>query len=205
MNKLAKLAAVALVSSFVLSPIAEARDGFYLAVRGGMVWNNYNNKKDAVSDEALSSIGRVYEFSGAIGYRYKFFRGEIEVVNRDDADEEYINNAGIHSDDFTVGSTSYMLNGYIDFLPNYWISPFITGGIGYSKLELSDTLVDVTPNIHHQWKKSRAFTWQAGAGLSIRINKCLNIDTGYRYWTLGKIHDAEVNAHEWFAGLRFTF
>lgn len=204
MNKLAKLAAVALVSSFILSPAAEARDGFYLAVRGGMVWNNYNNKKDAVSDDALSSIDRVYEFSGAVGYRYKFFRGEFEFVNRDDAEETHTVN-GSPRNEVTLGSNSYMFNGYIDFLPNYWISPFITGGIGYSKIEISAEQLNVTPHIYDKWKKSKAFTWQMGAGLSIRINKCLNIDTGYRYWTLGKIKDAEVNAHEWFAGLRFTF
>lgn len=204
MNKLAKLAAVALVSSFILSPAAEARDGFYLAVRGGMVWNNFNDKKDAVTKDSKTDLGRVNEFSAAVGYRYKFFRGEFEFINRDDTDGEPVSIAGIHVFDMSVGSTSYMFNGYIDFLPNYWISPFITGGIGWSKLELMHDGVG-GGNVSHKWKKDRAFTWQAGAGLSIRINKCLNIDTGYRYWTLGKIEGGEVNAHEWFAGLRFTF
>ena len=204
MNKLAKLAAVALVSSFVLSPAAEARDGFYLAVRGGLVWNNFNSKDDAVTETSQSDVGRANEFSAAVGYRYKFFRGEFEFINRDDTDEPFHDTTGAHTADLSLGSTSYMFNGYIDFLPNYWISPFITGGIGWSKLEFTHKELGILGKTD-KWKRSSAFTWQAGAGLSIRINKCLNIDTGYRYWTLGKIRSAEVNAHEWFAGLRFTF
>ena len=55
-----------------------------------------------------------------------------------------------------------------------------------------------------KWDENK-FSWQIGGGLSIRINKCLNIEGGYRYYTLGKIEGAEVNAHEWYGGIRFTF
>ena len=204
MNKFTKIAAIALASSVALSPVAEARDGFYLGLRGGLVWNNFNSKKDSVTEDSQSDIGRAQEFSAALGYRYKFFRGEFEFINRQDTDEAYIDETGDHTADLSVGSTSYMFNGYLDFLPYYWISPFITGGIGWSKLEFSHKEIGAVGK-KSKWKRSSAFTWNAGAGLSIRINKCLNIDTGYRYWTLGKIKQAEVNAHEWFAGLRFTF
>lgn len=204
MKRMMMLAATALTLSMATAQIAEARDGFYLAARGGLTWNNFNSKDDPVTDSALSSIGRVKMFAGAVGYRYKFFRGEFEFINRDDAEEPYIDGDGDHLNDISVGSTSYMFNGYLDFLPNYWITPYISGGIGWSKLELVDQEVFVGGETN-KYKKSHAFTWQMGAGLSIRLNKCLNIDTGYRYFTLGKIRHAEVNAHEWYAGVRFTF
>lgn len=203
MKRMMMLAATALTLSLATAHVAEARDGFYLAVRGGLTWNNFNSKEDSVAKKALSDIGRVKMFAGAVGYRYKFFRGEFEFINRDDAEEPYIDTAGDHVNDLSVGSTSYMFNGYLDFLPNYWITPYISGGIGWSKLELVDDKLIMKKT--DRYKKSRAFTWQMGAGLSIRLNKCLNIDGGYRYFTLGKIEHAEVNAHEWYAGIRFTF
>jgi len=203
MKKIMTMAAAVMALSLLTSSVAEARDGFYLAARGGLTWNNLNAKDDPVTDDAFSDAGRVGMFSAAVGYRYKFFRGEFEFINRDDAEEPYIRNDGVHTYDVSVKSTSYMFNGYLDFLPNYWISPYIGGGIGWSKLELEHDLILGTS--HEKWKKSRAFTWQMGAGLSIRLNKCLNIDSGYRYFTLGKVRHAEVNAHEWYAGLRFTF
>lgn len=204
MKRMMKVAAIALAISLATATLAEARDGFYLAVRGGLTWNNFNSKSDAVTKEALTDIGRVKMFAGAVGYRYRFFRGEFEFINRDDAEEPYIDAAGAHTNDLTVGSTSYMFNGYLDFLPNYWISPFVSGGIGWSKLELVNKGLGVFGETR-KWRKSAAFTWQLGAGLTIRLNKCLNIDGGYRYFTLGKVNHAEVNAHEWYAGLRFTF
>ena len=202
MKKSLVLACSALALGLALSSAAEARDGFYLTARGGMTWNNFNSKKDAISDKKVTKLDHVGVYSGAVGYKYKYFRGEFEYVWRADA-EEAITEGGIHTADMTVSSQSYMFNAYLDFMPNYWISPYIGGGIGMSKLELEHDGIGIAdPKTH--WNKN-TFTWQIGAGLTIRLNRCLNIDAGYRYYTLGKIEEAEVNTHEWYAGLRFTF
>ena len=185
-----------------LSSVAEARDGFYLTARGGMTWNSLNNKDDSVSAAAVSDLDSVGMFSGAVGYKYKYFRFELEYVSRDDAEEDIISE-GQHQSTMTVSSSSYMFNIYVDLMPNYWISPYFGGGIGYSELEMLNDNVGLTV-ADEKWEENK-FTWQIGGGLSIRINKCLNIDGGYRYYTLGKIEGAEVNAHEWYGGIRFTF
>ena len=200
MQKSLVLACSALALGLALSSMAEARDGFYLTARGGMTWNNFNSKKDAISDKKVTKLDHVGVYSGAVGYKYKYFRGEFEYVWRADA-EEAITTGDIHTADMTVSSKSYMFNAYLDFMPNYWISPYIGGGIGMSKLELEHD--EVGPASQH-WNKN-TFTWQIGTGLTIRLNRCLNIDAGYRYYTLGKIEESEVNTHEWYAGLRFTF
>ncbi len=181
---------------------AQARDGFYLTGRGGMTWNNLNSKKDSVADDKVSKLDHVSVYSGAIGYKYKYFRGELEYVWRDDA-EEAITTDGLYSADMTVSSESYMFNVYLDFMPNYWISPYLSAGIGMSQLEMVNKTVGLAGQTE-KWEKD-TFTWQAGAGLTLRLNRCLNIDAGYRYYTLGKIENAEVNTHEWYAGIRFTF
>ncbi len=184
-----------------VSSVAEARDGFYLAARGGMTWNSLNNKDDDVTKAAVSDLDSVGMYSGAVGYKYKYFRAELEYVARDDAEEDVIS-TGQHTSTATVSSTSYMLNLYVDLMPNYWISPYFGGGIGMSELEFVNE--KAVGGSSEKWDENK-FSWQIGGGLSIRINKCLNIDGGYRYYTLGKIEGAEVNAHEWYGGIRFTF
>lgn len=197
-----KIACSAMALVVALSATAEARDGFYLAGRGGMTWNNLNGKDDSIADDKVSKLDHVGVYSGAIGYKYKYFRGELEYVWRDDAEEPIITE-GDHTSDMTVSSESYMFNMYLDFMPNYWISPYLSGGIGMTKLEMVNKGVGLYAS-NEKWEKD-SFSWQIGAGLTIRLNRCLNIDAGYRYYTLGKIEDAEVNTHEWYGGIRFTF
>lgn len=194
---LAFAAAIVLVSS-----VAEARDGFYLTARGGMTWNHLNSKEDSVATGGVSDVDSVGVFGAAIGYKYGFFRGEFEFVNRKDAEED-IKSGSIVTSTMTVSSTSYMLNGYIDFMPNYWISPYVSAGIGFSDLQIENDNVGFL--YEDESYDDFEFTWQIGGGLTLRINRCLNIDGGYRYYTLGKVEGAEVNTHEWYAGIRFTF
>lgn len=203
MKKGLVLACSAMALTIAMSSVAEARDGFYLTARGGMAWNHLNSKEDSVATAGVSDLDSVGVFGGAIGYKYKYFRGELEYVSRQDAEED-IKSGGVGvTSTMTVSSTSYMFNLYFDFMPNYWISPYVSGGIGISELELNnDNVGFANPDENHEETK---FTWQVGGGLTIRINRCLNIDGGYRYYTLGKIEGAEVNTHEWYAGIRFTF
>ncbi len=191
--------AVALVLG--LSNVAEARDGFYLTARGGMTWNNLNSKDDSITAAKISDLDSVSMYSGAIGYKYKYFRAELEYISRGDAEEDIID-AGVYNSTVTVSSKSYMLNMYVDLMPNYWISPYFGGGIGYTELEMVNDNAGYAYD--EKWEESK-FSWQIGAGLTLRINRCLNIDAGYRYHTLGKIEGAEINAHEWYGGIRFTF
>ncbi len=201
MKKALVTACSALALTVALSSVAEARDGFYLTARGGMTWNNLNTKDDAITAAKISDLDSVAMYSGAIGYKYRYFRAELEYVSRDDAEEDIVSR-GIHTSTATISSQSYMLNIYVDLMPNYWISPYFGGGIGYSELEMVNE--NAFSGESEKWEENK-FSWQIGGGLSIRINKCLNIDGGYRYYTLGKIEGAEVNAHEWYGGIRYTF
>ena len=196
------LAGITMAICLITGTVAQARDGFYLAARGGMTWMNLNNNDDSVSQKADLSFDPVAMYSGAIGYKYKYFRGEIEYVVRDGAEETLVTGTPLGSTSSTseVEASSIMLNAYIDFMPNYWISPYITGGIGYSEITFS-----FEEDSGERSYDDNKFSWQAGAGLTLRINKCLNVDGGYRYYTLGKIEDGEVNGHEWYVGIRFTF
>lgn len=193
--------ASALVLSSAIAGSASARDGFYVAFRGGVTNTNMNDVSESSTTTAKADIDfdNVWMMSGAVGYRYSYFRTELEYSYREDHEEEVT--AGVSS---KFGSENLMLNAYLDFMPNYVISPYIMGGIGFSKIKL-DTSSVVGPYTVTNSNDETNFTWSLGAGLTIRLNKCVNFDGGYRYIDMGDIDSANVNAHEWYFGLRYTF
>lgn len=199
--------ASALVLTMAVSATAEARDGFYIAVRGGISDYNLNAKDDNATSTAKVDFNTVWNVSGALGYKYKYFRIEGEYTYRNDDDDSYTETfgSGDTAIDIThhtsLESDTFMANVYLDVMPNYWISPYFSGGIGITRLTLKNQ--DVGGDAQN-WDKDN-FTWQLGAGLSLRLNRCLNLDAGYRYVDMGEIDDADVNAHEWYGGLRYTF
>lgn len=200
MNKkfLTAVSAIALTACVAVD--AQARDGFYLAVRGGMTDPNMNASEDSVTKSAAVDLDTVWFVSGAFGYKWRYFRTEFEYTYRDDYSDSEDLGSGLRANT-DLEATSYMINGYIDFLPNYVVSPYITGGLGYTNLKLSHRATNVRAL---NWDENN-FTWMLGAGLSLRLNKCLNLDAGYRYLDMGDIDKANMNAHEYYAGLRYTF
>ncbi len=202
MTKKFLMAASALVlASFVTVSAAEARDGLYLSVKGGRTNPNMNSKKDSFYDKAAIDFDDVWFVSGAFGYRWKYFRAELEYTYRDDYSERVAGTLPGTMREASLEAQSYMVNGYIDLMPNYILSPYISGGLGYTDLTMTTRATGGNPR---SWDENN-FTWSLGGGLSIRLNKCLNFDFGYRYLDMGSIDEAEVNAHEYYAGLRYTF
>lgn len=195
---LAAVSAMVLTIATVCS--AQARDGFYLAVRGGGTNPNMNSDKDSITAKAVVDFDDVWFVSGAFGYRWGYLRTELEYTYRDDYEDSVTVRPGFTSDS-ALEASSYMANAYIDFMPNYIISPYISGGIGYTKLKLSTRSTGGRPR---SWDETN-FTWSLGGGISLRLNKCLNLDAGYRYLDMGSIENANVNAHEYYMGLRYTF
>ena len=203
MKKTLVCAVSALVLGLALAPVAEARDGVYVAVRGGISDQNIKDAKDSAMDDALDELDSVGMVSGAIGYKYSYFRAELEYTWRDDYSDNRYMVGGLLNEE--LKSSSYMLNAYVDFMPEYIVSPYISGGIGYTDIEVNETTIDTAfGKSKYTWDKN-AFTWSLGAGATLRINRCLNLDAGYRYLNYGKIEGARMKSHEWYGGLRYTF
>lgn len=192
--------ATALLLSTVIAGTAAARDGWYAAIRGGITNSNLNDIDDSATTTAAVDFDNVWMMSGAIGYRYSYFRAELEYTYREDHEETSAR--GGSGTEF--GAQNLMLNGYFDFLPNYVISPYISGGIGWSQISMDVFSTNFGQRITEN-NDSDNFTWSLGAGMTIRVNRCLNIDAGYRYLDMGDIENANVNAHEVYFGLRYTF
>ena len=138
MSKKFLMAASALVlASFVSAGVAEARDGLYLSVKGGRTNPNMNSKKDSFYDKAAIDFDDVWFVSGAFGYRWKYFRAELEYTYRDDYSERVAGALPGTMREASLEAQSYMVNGYIDLMPNYIISPYISGGLGYTDLTMT--------------------------------------------------------------------
>ena len=200
------LTASALVLGLGLAHNAAADcNGMYLGVRGGVVKYKDNAKSNSVS-KTLDKEKLM--LSGALGYRYDYFRAELEYIWRDK------NNYTYHADGVTgkvnFKSYSYMLNGYIDLAPYSWFTPYISAGIGFTKLKYSET---ITSDLTGQTTKLTTdgnytptrFTWSVGGGASIKVTNRFNVDAGYRYYDMNSIRHLEINAHEIYGGVRYVF
>lgn len=200
MNKLLTTATSALVLTLAAANIAEARDGFYIAARGGYSDYNLNDKDDGSMEDSRLELGGSWNASGALGYKYKYFRVEAEYTYRGDLDEHFAEDY-TNQFDVSVSSDSFMLNAYLDVMPNYWISPYLSGGIGITRLKVDQ---EDSGGLKDNWDEEN-FTWSVGGGISLRLNRCTNFDFGYRYMDMEELYFGEFTTHEWYAGLRYTF
>lgn len=176
-------------------------DGFYLAGRiGGMKYDVDDNKgeiSNIVSNYIVDK--KLFIANGGFGYRYDHFRAELAYIWRKD------NSRGVG--DYFRGrlkSYSYMFIVYYDFFPNYWFTPYVDAGAGYTqhKLRLSNRDSHLSYSADDD-----SFTWSLGGGLSAKLTSRLNLDVGYRYYDLGDLSvrtgKAAINTQEVYMGLRY--
>lgn len=206
------LTASALVLGLGLAQDAFADcNGLYLGARGGVVRHYY---KDGEAGTKKLHYDNKLMLSGAAGYRYDYFRTELEYVWRNKNKESRASSSGTNAqNDVRFSSSSYMLNGYIDLAPFHWITPFIGGGIGFTKMKFKSTTTisnpisgdEVTNNFKGKNPTPTRFTWSVGGGLSVKVTNRFNVDAGYRYYDMGSIHAADITAHEIYGGIRYVF
>lgn len=199
--------ASALVLGMSISTAANADcNGIYLGVRGGIVKHNYSKKSS--TDFNMEGLDKKkLMLSGAIGYRYNYWRTELEYVWRDR--NKFTEPDGMGgSDKLGFKSYSYMWNNYIDFAPYHWISPYAGLGLGFTKMKYTSVQYfpggswDLTSHFNNSPTK---FTWSLGGGLTIKVTNRFNVDAGYRYYDMGSIAKMDVHAHEVYTGIRYVF
>ena len=83
---------------------------------------------------------------------------------------------------------------------------YISAGIGFAKLEVSDFAVIGIPIGDSD---DTVLAYQAGVGVGYAVDKNLTIDLKYRYFAtenpnFGNV-DAEVASHNIYLGLRYNF
>ncbi len=193
-------AAIALVAAFAMPAHAEC-DGWYGALRAGVVQHDVSDSGDIADISGDNLDDNRLMISGALGYRYEHFRGELEYVWRKYTDDEVTTDN--LSDTIKFKSYSYMFNVYYDLLPYNWWSPYVGAGLGYTRLKYSN--VDTNWGYSNGKYKEGNFTWALGAGVSVKVTNRFNVDLGYRYYDMGSMKHADITAQELYGGVRYVF
>ncbi|MBP5352728.1 MAG: porin family protein [Alphaproteobacteria bacterium] len=203
------LTASALILGMSLAQNASADcNGLYLAGRGGAVKHFY---KDGVANTKKLHYDQKLMLSGALGWRYDYFRTEVEYVwrQKNKKTRHAASGTGL-TNNVRFSSESLMLNGYFDLAPFHWLTPYVGAGIGFTKMKFKSTTYsewtgETTNNFKGKNPNPTRFTWSVGGGLSVKVTNRFNVDAGYRYYDMGKLHAAEITAHEIYGGVRYVF
>ena len=190
-----------------ISSIAFSAEGPYVSGNLGLAIPSDSDIEDTVltleSDNGLAfgvAIGQ--EFTGNI-------RLEAEIAYQEnDLDKASI--SGLGSADI-IGDTSslaLLLNGYYDFKNESAFTPFISGGIGMAKVDVSNiSLPGFGPVTLSD--DDTVFAYQIGAGLGYAINEKVSLDVKYRYFGTSdpefELATAEYSSHNVYAGIRVSF
>lgn len=188
-------------------------DGPYLAIRGGIANHTLGDKdENKATDRKLDAGDNVKMFSGALGYRYKYFRIEGEYVWRETREDSHTNLVPrlIGGYRFTrrteeFSSKSYMANIYWDISPYTMFTPYLSAGLGITKLEHSFKNISSSGTPTTVKYDDDNFTWSVGGGLSAQVTTRFNIDLGYRYYDMGELESGSIHNHEVYGGIRYTF
>ncbi len=188
---------------FFANNAAAGCNGLYIGVRGG--GSNPTIDDKTAGSNRFDTGGTDLMLSGALGYRHNYFRAEVEYIWRDTNEKK---DKPVYDPDFDIyvggatgelDYTSYMFNIYLDLAPYTWFTPYLSAGVGMTRLEYTFKYADGTDN----YDKDN-FTWSVGGGISAKMTNKLNLDVGYRYFDFGKIDGAQLHNHEVYGGLRYV-
>lgn len=196
MKKLMLTASALVLGLTLAAPVMAECNGIYVAGRGGVFKNDFKKKQTHEFEQKDMDKSKLM-LSAAVGYRYDYWRTELEYVWRDNNERE---------NEFqkrTFRTYSGMWNNYIDIFPYEWISPYAGVGIGYTKLKYSAK--DKIEGFDHGSNKKSNFTWSVGGGLTVKVTNRINVDAGYRYYDIGSFGHEDVTLQEVYGGLRYVF
>lgn len=151
-----------------------------------------------------------FALTAALGKRFnKNYRFEIELSNqKNDIDRANIPGTGEVDINGDVESLALMANIYYDFINKTSFTPFLSAGVGYAKIDLSDITLPGT-GIYLENDDDYVLAYQFGGGLGYDINKHITLDLKYRYFSTADpefgIAESEFVSHNYYLGIRFTF
>jgi opacity protein-like surface antigen len=202
---------------FVLSSVAHSYYGTgpYLSLNGGMsTLNDAEAQEPGVVIDFKSDSGLA--LTGAVGYNFGHVRMEAELAYQQNDIEslDLYEPQGRLKDIMASGETSSvsgLLNGYYDFINISSLTPFVTAGVGFTKVEMKNLgmfvnnefiEVEGTPD-------GTAMAYQVGGGFSYALNNKLSFDLKYRYFAAVDLEldnvEFEYSSHNFYGGFRTSF
>lgn len=146
-------------------------------------------------------------FGIAFGYSSIYStRTELELVYQtNDIDQVSMLGEGVTAGGDT-STLAFLLNGYYDFVNNSKLTPFISAGIGFAKVEVNDFSVFGNPIGSDD---DMVLAYQVGAGVGYAVTEKVTIDLKYRYFGTSNPEfdttEAEYSSHNFYFGIRVSF
>ena len=235
------LAAILSTSSF-----AYADSGLYTSLKAGVSDTKFEDYKLDLADGNNSLVFKhkdadetIYpNISAAIGFDFSKVskvnaRAELEYTYKDKATfAPNISSAIFNGVDFSnltegfpsvlvneLRTQSLMLNGYYDFKNKSKFTPYLSAGVGVSRIE---NKVSINPEFFGDSENittdtNNNFTWTAGAGIAYKVTENVALDLAYRYVDAGETdvsqsfggtklkNTADLVSHDYSLGVRYNF
>lgn len=179
---------------------------------GSVGFNDLNaTDTDGFSSQLALDDGRLV--SGAVGARIAdYFRGELEVSRRKNRVDDFsFNNIDISGVSGSTATTAILANLYVDFLPDHKFRPYISGGVGVSRIQTDiagPTTIFTNGTVSND--TATVFAWQLGLGASLAITNNFELTGGYRFFAtedfdMDTVTVGGLQGHEIMVGARFNF
>ncbi len=185
----------------------------YASFSGGLATLNDGDLKTSAGVLEVESDPGV-ALAAALGYDFgPNFRMETELsYQQNDLDRLSLKGPGFGAK--ASGETTSMtglLNGYYDFNNISALTPFVSAGLGLTKVELSDVAID-GGSIPGE-ADGTAMAYQVGGGFSYALNYNLALDLKYRYFAAVDLElddnaetaEFDYASHNIYGGIRASF
>ena len=234
-----------LVTAISFSSLTYADSGFYTSLKAGISDTKFEDYKLTLAQGDESIIFKhkdadesIYpNISAAIGFDFSKVskvnaRAELEYTYKDKAtfapniSSAIINGVEVQFPEgfpsFLVNelrTQSLMLNGYYDFKNKSKFTPYLSAGVGVSRIE---NKVSINPEAFGDSENittdtNNNFTWTAGAGVAYKVTENVALDLAYRYVDAGETdvsqsiggtklkNTADLVSHDYSLGVRYNF
>ena len=236
---------ILLATVIATSSFAYADSGLYTSLKAGVSDTKFEDYK---VDLSVGNDSLVYKhkdadetiypnISAAIGFDFSKVskvnaRAELEYTYKDKATFAPNISSGIFNGveeqapegipSFLVNelrTQSLMLNGYYDFKNKSKSTPYLSAGVGVSRIE---NKVSINPEAFGDSENittdtNNNFTWTAGAGVAYKVTENVALDLSYRYVDAGETdvsqsfegtklkNTADLVSHDYSLGVRYNF
>jgi opacity protein-like surface antigen len=162
------------------------------------------------ADPSGNKLGDGLTAGGGIGLKTRFMRTDFTI---DYALPVKYSGSVATADDTTakISSLNLLFNGYFDLGTWYGLTPYVGAGAGAALINLADFQSTALPPSadNSDWH----FAWAAMAGVAWAVTPNMQIDFGYRYLDVGKVHGGapgevtfnNIAGHEVRVGVRWNF
>ena len=190
--------------------ITKSPRGAYVTYSFGFTMLNDSDVTDSTVPGVTAEVefDPGYAFGLALGHAMDCgfrFEGEI-LYHRSKLDKANFNGTSYDADT-DIKMTTFMANGYYDFLNRSRFIPFISAGIGFSRV---DADISITGSgFPSNSDCDVVFSGQAGLGAAFLVSKTTLIECKYRYLITVNPEfnttEAEISSHNLYFGVRIHY